>query len=76
MFMKKLFLILSVTLVLLSCQENNEIGRYQYSTTSDGRGITFDTKMGIRYYIEDGELYILDFPKGEFRTKKCKDWSK
>jgi len=64
--MKKLFLILSVTLVLLSCQENNEIGRYQYITDVEGHSVAFDTKTGIGYAIREGELYMVDYTKGEF----------
>ena len=66
MFMKKLFLLLSISVTMFSCSDNNEIGRYQYIQVNDF-GVAFDTKTGIGYYMFDEKLYILDYPKGEER---------
>ena len=64
--MKKLFLLLGVSITMFSCLDNNEIGRYQYIQVNE-LGVAFDTKTGIGYYVIDEDLYILDYPKGEKR---------
>ena len=71
MFMKKLFLLLVVSLTMFSCLDNNEVGRYQYIQVNE-LGVAFDTKTGIGYYMIGEELYILDYPKGEKRQISVK----